>query len=109
MIRTTETGVTFDEIIGGHEITALVKNISITAGTAMARGSLLTATGSLVATGETAAYILAADTTAADTVASVYTSGIFNREKLAVAAGDTVDAHEAELRDVNISLTSLKN
>lgn len=108
-IRVTETGVTFEELIGGHEVTALNKNISIAGGTALVRGSILTATGTLVAKGETASYVLAEDIAAADTVATVYSSGIFNREKLTVADGDTVDSHEAELRDVNIYLTSLHN
>lgn len=108
-IRTTETGVTFEELIGGHEITALIKNISITAGTALQRGSVLTATGALAGKEDTASYVLADDVTATDTVASVYTSGMFNREKLIVASGDTVDSHEAQLRDVNICLTSLHN
>ena len=106
-IRETITGISFEELIGGHEIAALEKNISITSGTALARGSVLTATGTLAGKGETASYVLAADVSATDTVATVYTSGMFNREKLVVADGDTVDSHEAELRDVNIYLTSL--
>ncbi len=106
-IRVTETGISFEELIGGHEITALEKNISITSGTALARGSVLTATGALAGKGDTASYVLALDVSETDTVATVYTSGMFNREKLIVAAEDTVDSHEAELRDVNIYLTSL--
>lgn len=106
-IRTTETGVTFEELFGGHEVTAIKKNISITAGTALVRGSIVTEAGTLVGAADTASYIVAEDVDAADTVATVYASGMFNREKLTVGDNDTVDAHEAQLRDANIYLTSI--
>ena len=106
-IRTTETGATFEELFGGHEVTAIKKNISITAGTALVRGSIVTEEGKLVTADETASYIVAEAVSTTDTVATVYASGMFNREKLTVGASDTVDAHEAELRDVNIYLTSI--
>lgn len=106
-IRTTETGATFEELFGGHEVTAIKKNISITAGTTLVRGSIVTEAGKLVTADDTASYIVAEAVSATDTVATVYASGMFNREKLTVASGDTVDAHEAQLRDVNIYLTSI--
>ena len=43
-----------------------------------------------------------------DTAGTVYVSGRFNREKIVLAEGDTVEAHEAELRLRNILFTSLK-
>ena len=44
-----------------------------------------------------------------DVVATVYTRGIFNREKLIVKAGaDNATKHEEELRKVGIYLTSVK-
>ena len=107
-IRATETGATFEELIGGHEVTAILHNITITAGTALKRGSVVTAAGKLVADGDTADYVVAADASTTDTVLSVYVSGVFNREKLIVDSGTTVDAHEAELRDKNIYLTSIR-
>ncbi len=115
-IRATETGAVFEELIGGHEITAMRHNITITAGTALKRGSIVTAAGVLVGTNkassggttDVAEYVVAEDATATDTVLTVFVSGIFNREKLIVAAGDTVGAHEAELRDKNIYLTSIR-
>ena len=42
------------------------------------------------------------DTTAADTVVNVYTSGMFIIEKLIAASGDTVVAHQIELEDAGI-------
>lgn len=116
-IRATETGAVFEELIGGHEVTAMRHNITITAGTALKRGSIVTAAGVLVGTNKKASsggttdvaeYVVAEDATATDTVLTVYVSGIFNREKLIVADGDTVGAHEAELRDKNIYLTSIR-
>ena len=115
-IRATETGATFEELIGGHEVTAMRHNITITAGTALKRGSIVTAAGVLVGTNkansggttDVAEYVVAEDATATDTVLTVFVSGIFNREKLIVAAGDTVGAHETELRDKNIYLTSIR-
>lgn len=115
-IRTTETGAVFEELIGGHEVTAMRHNIKITAGTALKRGSIVTAAGVLVGTNkassggttDVAEYVVAEDSTATDTVLTVYVSGIFNREKLIVAADDTVNAHEAELRDKSIYLTSIR-
>ena len=111
----------YDELMGGPEIPVLERNVTLKKGTAYLRGMLLTSTtetsGSVqkeVATGTTkggvADYVLAfdKDATEADVVGTVYTMGLFNREKIIVAEGDTADAHEAELRTKNIHFTSLK-
>ncbi len=108
-IRETINGVSYDELIGGHEVTAIKHNITIEAGSALERGSVVTAAGKLVGASDTADYVVAEAVGTADTVATVYVSGMFNREKLIVSEADTVDAHEAQLRDKNIYLTSIKN
>lgn len=90
-------------------MTAIKQNIAIEAGATLPRGAVITAAGKLAGTSDTADYVVAEAVGAADTVATVYASGMFNREKLIVAEGDTVDAHEAQLRDKNIYLTSIKN
>lgn len=118
-IRTTVPGQTFDELIGGTEVAILTANITLLAGGNYKRGSVL---GKITESGkyklvdkaatdgsQIADVILAddADATAADTVATSYVSGIFNREKLTVADNDTISGHEEELRDKNIYLTKL--
>lgn len=118
-IRTTVDGQTFDELIGGTEVAILTANITLLAGGNYKRGSVL---GKITESGkyklvdkaatdgsQIADMILSdnADAIAADTIATAYVSGIFNREKLTVADGDAVDAHEEELRDKNIYLTKL--
>jgi len=103
--------VTLDSngLIGGPEIAMLTKNVELTAAKEMKRGTLLTTTsGKVAAKAGVADCILAEDTDSKAKVATVYISGRFNREKLIVATGDTVDAHEEELRDKNIYLTKLK-
>lgn len=121
-IRETITGVKYDELIGGPEIAILNKNVTIVKGAGiLTRGTVLgkiTESGkyeqvqlAAITTGsQLADCILAADVdaTSADAVATVYISGRFNREKLIVRSTDTVDAHESELRDKNIYITSLK-
>ena len=88
---TTSTGVHYDDLIGGTNVSVVAQNVKVTSGTAMARGTLLTIT----------------DGTAAAT-AKAGTANAFNREKITVADTDTIGAHEAELRNVGIYLTSLK-
>ena len=100
-----------DHLLAGPEVTSLLKNVEITAGTAMKRGALLSfadGKAAACAKGGVAAYILAEDVDEAATVATVYSQGYFHREALVAADGDTVDAHEEELRGVNIILTSVK-
>ena len=110
----TMDGMSYGELFGGPEIPVLNKNVTLAKGTAYKRGMLLSEADGIVsatAKGGTAVYIMAdsIDLTdaAADAVGTVYTSGRFNRERLIAAEGDTVDAHEAELRPLNILLTSL--
>ena len=121
----TMAGATYDELFGGTAVAALTANVTIAkleAEAVFKRGTLLgvvTASGkysivdSEASTGEqVASVILAQDTavgTDADVVATVYTRGIFNREKLLVKVGsDNAIKHEEELRKVGIYLTSVK-
>lgn len=119
--RETLAGCSFDELIGSTGITLITKNVTVAKGSgALKRGTVL---GKSSASGfystvskasatdgtQTADCILArdVDATSADTVATVYVSGVFNREKLIVGDGDTAAQHEDELRDKNIYLTKL--
>ena len=72
----------------------------------------LDAPGAETAAGGVADYVLKDDIdlteAGEDTAGTVYVSGRFNREKIVLAEGDTVEAHEAELRLRNILFTSLK-
>lgn len=121
----TMTGVTYDELLGGTAVTIMTANVTIAQVDAEAtykRGTLLgivTASGkyaivdSEASTGEQVASVVLAHNvvvgTDNDVVATVYTRGIFNREKLLVkAADDNATKHEEELRKVGIYLTSLK-
>lgn len=117
----TIAGVTYDELFAGPEVKVMTKNVTFKSGTNVARGVLLSidaGTGKVIATpaaaGETpagvAVYVAkeAVDASTADKVGTVYTAGYFNREKLIAAEGDTVTAHEEELRGVGILLSSLK-
>lgn len=112
----TMDGASYDELFGGAEITVLNKNITFTKGANYKRGMLLSETdGKATATakGGVALYVCANDldltNTETDEVGTVYTSGRYNREKVIVADGDTVEAHEVELRPLNILFTSLHN
>ena len=115
------TGVTYDELFAGSEIPVMTKNVTIKSGSTVVRGQLLSIdsdSGKVIPTpaagddtpAGVAVYIAkeAVDASTADKVATVYTSGYFNREKLVAVTGDTVNGHETELRDVNIILSSLK-
>lgn len=107
-IKVESPSVKYDELIGGTAVSTITKNITVSGGAALERGTVVDATGAKVASGKTAAYIVAVDAAAADTVLTVYTAGQFNREKLIVAEGTTVEAHEEELRAVGIYLTSIQ-
>ncbi|WP_297569487.1 head decoration protein [uncultured Anaerovibrio sp.] len=123
------TGVAYDELFAGPEIPVMTKNVTIKSGSTVVRGQLLSIdsdTGKVIPTpaaveadaeknidaapAGVAVYVAkeTVDASTADKVATVYTSGYFNREKLVAVTGDTVSGHEAELRDVNIILSSLK-
>lgn len=105
-IRENVKGVSYDGLIGGTEVPIIEKNISITAGTALERGSVVTEAGKLVTGADEASYVVSQPVTAEDTVATVYASGMFNAEHMIVGESDTVAAHAAQLRDKNIYLTS---
>ncbi len=96
-----------DNLLAGGEVTALTKNISITTGTAILRGTLVDEDGAPVTKGGIAAYIVARDIAATDVVATVYSRGYFNREAAIVAEGDTVADHEDELKSSQILFTSI--
>ena len=107
---------TYDDIIGGTAVTPLLYNATVVfaaAGT-IKKGTLLTldsVTGKYAATVKagTADVIMQKDVTmaaAGDVVAGVYVRGIFKRDKLVVADGDTVATHEIELRKVGIYMTA---
>ena len=112
----TIAGVTYDELFAGPEVAVMTKNVTFKTGTKVERGALLSidaTTGKIIATPATngvAVFVAkeAVDATAADKVGTVYTKGYFNREKLIAADGDTVTAHEEDLRGVGILLSSLK-
>ena len=119
-IRETMTGCSYDELIGSTGITLITKNVTIAKGATLKRGTVLgknstsglystVAKSSMTDGTQTADCILArdVDATAADTVATVYVSGVFNREKLIVGDGATAAQHEDERRDKNIYLTKL--
>lgn len=104
------TKMEYDGLLAGG-ITAFTKNVAITAGTAMKRGTLMTVTdGTAAATakGGAADSILANDVDDKATVATVYITGRFHREKVIAAESDTVDAHEEELRGKGILFAALK-
>ena len=108
---TTTPGVHYDDLIGSTGVSIVTQNVAVSAGTAMGRGTLMTITSGTAAATAKAGHadaILAAPVSTTDTVATVYVKGMFNREKIIVADSDTVEAHETELRDGGIYLTSLK-
>ncbi len=117
-------GVHYDELIGGTAITPLIKNgvlTGVAADTEVPKGTLLAvdaASGKYIVAAKADASVPLANAILAkgvmqgedtgDIAVTVYIRGLFNREKLVAASGDTVDAHEEELRDVGIYLTGVK-
>ena len=120
----TQAGLSFDNLIGGTAITLMTANVEIeklAAEAVLKRGTLLgkktdggfAIVDSSVATGEqVASVVLAHDVavgTEANTMATVYTRGLFNRSSLIVKQeADSAAKHEEELRKVGIYLTSVK-
>ena len=104
------TGVSYAELIGGTAVTPMLKNITLGSAAAVAipKGTLLKVDGTICAKTETASYVLAKDAEKGAKVITAYSRGQFNAEKLVAQSGDTVLAHENELRAVGILLTSLK-
>lgn len=102
-----EKGATYDGLIGGTSVKLITENITVTPGTAIPRGAVVTAAGSVVNTGDTAYGIVACAVSKEDTTATIYVSGEFNRERLIVGSGDTLEAHKNELRNAGIFLSSM--
>lgn len=102
-----EQSVKYDELIGGTQEELFTKNLTVTAGTALKRGTIVTKTGAMVSAGKVAYGVVAQDITATDTTVVIYVKGVFNAKKLIVADGDTVRAHEDELRGAGILLSDL--
>lgn len=112
-IKETMAGVAYDGLFGGAEVEVLTRNVTIASGQNVKRGTLLGVTAgkyAVAAKGGKAVAVAAEDinATSADTAGTAYITGYFNREKLIAASGDTVTAHEEELRDAGIFLTSMK-
>ncbi|MBR1728511.1 MAG: hypothetical protein IJ728_03195 [Selenomonadaceae bacterium] len=113
--QSIENAIEYDELIGGGEIPILNANVTIKGGDAIKRGTLMSISSdntiAKTAKGGVADYILQEDieaTSETTVIGTVYISGRFNREKIIVANGDSVESHEQELRMRNIYLTSLK-
>jgi len=111
-------GESFKGLIGDPSIPALTANVTLkgtnatlAAGTILALNSgkyEIVDSASETADVKVASVILKEDVilTGSDAVATVYVSGVFNRNKLLVAqSADSATAHEAELRTVGIYLT----
>ena len=114
-------GVEYDELIGGTAITAMTANVNLKCATSSyVRGTLLAVKDGkyeIVDSKNEAAELKVANVVLAedvelkgsDVVATVYTRGLFNREKLVVKqSDDNATKHEEELRKVGIYLTALK-
>lgn len=112
-IKEKAAGVAYDGLVAGAELAILTNNVTIASGQNIKRGALLSVNaGKYAQTAKSGKAVAVAaedvDASGGDTVCMVYVSGYFNREKLIAASGDTVTAHEEELRDVGILLSSLK-
>lgn len=119
-LRENAAGTNYDELIGDVIVGLLTKNVTVAEGENLKRGSvvgIISASGKYKLTSaaaddgsKVANAIVAKDIDASkgDTIGTVYVSGIFNREKLIIGADTTIDAHEEELRNAGIYLTSLK-
>lgn len=111
----------YDNLIGGCEIPALTKIVTISNGAGvLPRGHVLgkvTADGKCVSVDSTntdgsekpyCVLVRQVDASAFDIDAEVYVSGIFNREALTFGGTDTAEKHEDALRTLNMYLTSEK-
>ena len=109
---TSEKGTSYKHLLGGPEIETLTQNVTLAGGQNVKKGTLLSvASGKYSATAKAgeAVAIAAEDYNASeDMVVTVYIRGRFNRNALIAADGDTVEAHEAELRKNGIYLTTEK-
>ena len=101
----TLKGVEFKGLVAGPEFPLMTKNVTLAKGQKVVTGKLLTL-DSATATGGKATAVAAEDVEATDAaVVTVFVSGYFNRDALKAADGDTVTAHEEELRTVGIYLS----
>ncbi|WP_432648171.1 head decoration protein [Mitsuokella sp.] len=110
---TKETGTSYNHLLGGPEVEVLTKNVTLASGQKVTKGTLLTlADGKYSATAAAGkASAIASedyDASSADKVVTVFIRGRFNRNAIVVASGDTVEAHEEELRELGIYLTAEK-
>ena len=107
----TLKGVEFKGLVACPEFPLMTKNVTLAKGQKVVTGTLLTLddttkTYSATATGGKATAVAAEDVEATDAaVVTVFVSGYFNRDALKAADGDTVTAHEEELRTVGIYLS----
>lgn len=105
----------FDDLFADVNPPARTKNVTIVNGAgSLKRGTVLgeiTVSGKFTTVNskntdgsQTGNCILAddVDATSADAVGTVFLSGSFNASKLIVGGIDTIDKHEAALRDLNI-------
>lgn len=117
MAYVENTNTTYDNLIAGVAVPVMTKNVTLKGDTAaLKRGTVLALnngkyeivdTESGTADVKVANAVLAEDVTLTgeEVVATVYTAGLFNPDAMAVkASGDTVLAHEEELRIVGIYL-----
>lgn len=117
MAYVENTNTTYDNLIAGVAVPVMTKNVTLKGDTAaLKRGTVLALnngkyeivdTESGTADVKVANAVLAEDVTLTgeEVVATVYTAGLFNSDAMAVkASGDTVLAHEEELRIVGIYL-----
>lgn len=110
MMNTDYGTVEYDNLVNKE---GDVGSIQLAAGQGtLAKGSVISTDGTLMATGKTPSYILCDETETddAETVTGiVWKNGNFVKESLVVATGYTLtDADIASLRDVNIIVESAK-
>ena len=111
-------GLINDELCGGPEQVQSIRNIETASDTMIQRGMLLCAAttygvfGPVSSAGDASKVMVIAEKDfAADSdlhVTQAYTSGKFNREKIILAEGLSIDDFEESLRKENIILTSIK-
>ena len=107
----TAVDVKRDDIFVGADVNAITKNVAITAGKTLVKGTLMTIeSGTAVATAKdsVADSVLASDVNTTDTVATVYVTGRFAKDALIAASDDIVEAHEEELRKIGIFMSERK-
>ena len=118
MTYVEKTNTTFDKLIAGVTVPVMTKNVTVKAhDTVLKRGTVLALNNgkyeivdaeSETADVKVANAVLAEDVeqTGEEVIATVYTAGLFNPEAVK-AAGDTVLAHEEELRIAGIYLAQV--